>query len=129
MLKRQLRAMSHKGRGSGITIDIDFIGNCNIITQNTNVLQSGPAADGAVPAYDGALHPGMVFDSRTIEEDTALQANAIADNTVWTDCDVWSDATVLANLGTRVHEHIASIHKRLQSYQCKLRGQYLSRRC
>jgi hypothetical protein len=48
------------GRG---TIDIDFIGDCDIITQNTDVLQSCPSTNCAVPAYDGALDPGMVFDS------------------------------------------------------------------
>lgn len=43
------------------TIDIDFISNRDIITQNRDILQTGPSSNGTVPANDRRLDPGVIF--------------------------------------------------------------------
>lgn len=44
------------------TVDVDLVTNSDIVAENSDILQASPAADGAVPADDGGLDPGVVLD-------------------------------------------------------------------
>lgn len=113
-------------RQDASTVDVDLVANGNIVTQDTDVLQSCPFANGGVPADDGALDPGMILDFGSRQEDAALQAHAITDDNIWADSDVGADSAVLANLGRRVDQNITTVHigrirgrKKLGSLLCK----------
>jgi hypothetical protein len=49
------------------TIDVDLVADCDIVAENTDVLQSSPLPDCRVPAYDSALYPSVVFDLRSCQ--------------------------------------------------------------
>jgi hypothetical protein len=91
-------------------IDVNLVGNGHVVAQHRHVLQARPAADGAVPAHDGALDPRVVLYLAPAQQHAALQPHAVADDHVGPDGDVWADAAVLADLGRRVHEHVAAVH-------------------
>lgn len=44
------------------TVDVDLVANGDIVTENSHVLETGPAADGAVPANNRRLDPCVVLD-------------------------------------------------------------------
>lgn len=97
-------------RQDGATVHIDLVGNGHVVTQNSDVLQTSPLAHRTVPADDGRLHPRVVLDLAVLQKDTALQANAIADNDIGTNNDVRADAAVLADLCAGVDHDIPTIH-------------------
>ena len=91
------------------TVDVDLVTNGNVVTQNSDVLQACPLADGAVPADDGGLDPGMVLDTAVLQQDAALETHTVADDDVGANGDVGADAAVLANLRRGVDHDIASV--------------------
>lgn len=84
---------------NGAAIDIDLVANGHVVAQNRDVLETGPLADGAVPADDGRLDPGMVLDAAVLEDDASLQSDAVPNDDVGADGDIGADTAVLANLG------------------------------
>lgn len=90
-------------------VDVNLVANGNIVTENSDVLQASPLSDGAVPANNGALHPGVVLDLGSRQEGTPLQADTITNDTVGADDHVGTDAAVLTDLGTGVDHDVAAI--------------------
>jgi len=97
----------------GTTVDIDFVRDGDIVTENSDILQTRPLAYGAVPANNGRLHPGVVFDLAVLQEYTALQTHAVTHHDIRSNGHVRANAAVLSNLGGRVHHNIASENIRL----------------
>lgn len=100
-------------RQDGTTVDIDFVRDGDIVTENSDILQTSPLAYGAVPADNGRLDPSVVLDFAVLQEYTALQTHTVTHHDVWSNSHVRPNAAVLANLGGRVHHNIASKNVRL----------------
>lgn len=97
-------------REDAAAVDVDLVANGHVVTENSHVLQTSPAADGAVPADDGRLDPSVVLDLGATEQDAALEANTITNNNIGADGDVGSYPAVLANLGGGVDQDVAAVH-------------------
>lgn len=97
----------------GTTVNIDFVGNGNIITEHRNVLQASPAAHRAVPSNNGRLDPRVVLDLAVLHQDAALQTHAVTNHHIGSNHNIRTDAAVLANLSGGVDHNIAAIHIRL----------------
>lgn len=97
----------------GTTVDIDFVRDGDIVTENSDILQARPLAYGAVPSNNGRLDPSVVFDLTVLQEHTALQTHTVTHHNIRSNCYVRPNAAVLANLGGRVHHNIASENIRL----------------
>jgi hypothetical protein len=82
----------------GTTVDVDLVANGNVVTENCYVLETRPLADGAVPANNRRLDPGVVLDTAVLEQHTALQTDTVANDNIWANGDIRTDAAVLANL-------------------------------
>jgi hypothetical protein len=95
------------------TIDINFISNRDIVAENSDIFKTCPSSHRAVPPDDRALHPCMILDAGAVEQYTSLKSNTITNHAIRTDCDIGTDATILANFGTGIDEHIPAIHKGL----------------
>lgn len=91
------------------SIDINFITDGDVVTKNRHVLETSPPTDGAVPANDAGLYPGMVFNLAVLEQDTALKSDTVANDDIWANSDIWADAAVIANFCGGVHHDIATI--------------------
>ena len=44
------------------TVAVDLITDANVVSEDSHVLEAGPAADGRVPANNRALDPGVLLD-------------------------------------------------------------------
>lgn len=97
----------------GTTVDVDFITNGDIVTENSDVLKTSPLANGAVPANDGRLDPGVVLDAAVLQQHTALETDTIANDNVGANCDVGANAAVLANLCGLVDHDVTTVDVRL----------------
>lgn len=96
------------------TVDVDLVANGNIVTENSHVLETGPAADGAVPANNRRLDPCVVLDLGRGQKDASLQTNAIADDDVRTNGDIGTYSAVLSDLGGGVNQDVASVDVRFR---------------
>lgn len=85
-------------RQDGTAVDVDLIADGDIVAQNGDVLETRPLANGAVPADNGRLDPGVILDTAVLEDDASLQTHSIADNDVGANGDIGTNAAVLANL-------------------------------
>lgn len=101
-------------------IDIYFVRNGDIVTQNSDIFQTSPLAYGAVPTDNGRLDPGVILDLAVLQEYTTLQTRAIANDNVWPDGHVGTNTAVVADFGGWVYHDIAPKHIRLG-----VRGQQL----
>jgi hypothetical protein len=97
----------------GTAVDVDFITNGDIVTQNSDILETSPLANGAVPANDGRLDPGVVLDAAVLQQHTALETDTIANDDVGANCDVGTNAAVLANFCGLVDHNVAAVDVRL----------------
>ena len=93
-------------------VDVDLVSDGDVVAEDSDVLETRPAADGAVPANDGALNPGVVLDLGSGQEDAALEADAVAHDDVGSDGDVGSYPAVLADLGRGVDQDVAAVDER-----------------
>ena len=93
----------------GTTVDVDFITNRDIITEDSYVLQTCPLADSAVPADDGRLDPGVVLDTAVLEQHTTLKTYTIANDNIRSNCNIRSNAAVLPNLRRLVDHDVATV--------------------
>ncbi len=91
-------------------IDIDLIADGNVVAENRHILKTGPLANDAIPAHDGALDPSMILHFGARQQHTALQADTVTHDNIRADGDVGSYSAVLAELGRRVDQHIAAVH-------------------
>jgi hypothetical protein len=82
----------------GTTVDVDLIANGNVVTEHSDVLQTSPLADSAVPAYNGRFDPGVVLDAAVLQDDAALETHAVANYDIGANGDVGTDTAILANL-------------------------------
>lgn len=96
-------------RQNATTVDVDLVANGNIVTENSHVLQTGPAADGAVPANNRRLDPCVVLDLGGAQEHTSLQTNTVTDDDVWANGDVGAYSAVLSDLGRGVNQDVATV--------------------
>lgn len=90
-------------------VDVDLITNSHVVTQDGDVLKASPAADGAVPADDAGLDPGVVLDLAVSEQDASLETDAIANDDVGSDSHVGTNTAVLANLRGGVDEDVSAV--------------------
>lgn len=104
------------------TVNVDLVANGDIVTQDSDVLETGPLADAAVPADNGALDPGVVLDLGTGQQGASLQTNTVTNDNVLSDDDVGANAAVLANLGAGVDENVAAVDEGLRVGGQKLGG-------
>lgn len=95
------------------TIDIYFIRNGDIVTQNGDIFQTSPLAYGAVPTDNGRLDPGVVLDLAVLQEYTALQTRTIPNHNVRPNGHIGTNTAVIADFGGWVNHDIASKHIRL----------------
>lgn len=94
------------------SVDVDLVADGDVVAEHADVLQASPLAHGGVPADDGALHPRMVLDLGTGEDDTALQTHAVTDDGIGADGDIGTDSAVLADLGRGVDQDVAAMDVR-----------------
>lgn len=99
-------------RQDAASINIDFVANGNIVTENSHVLETGPAADGAVPANDRRLDPCVVLDLGRGQKDASLQTNTVTNDDVGANGDIGTYSAVLSDLGGGVNQDVASVNVR-----------------
>lgn len=80
------------------SVNVDLVGNGDIVTENRDVLETCPLSDAGVPTNDGGLDPGVVFNLAALENNAALQTDTVSNNDIWPNSDVWSDAAVAPDL-------------------------------
>lgn len=97
-------------RQDAAAVDVDLVANGHVVAENSHVLEAGPAADGAVPANNRRLDPGVVLDLGSAQEDASLQTDTVANNDVGANGDVGTYSAVLSNLGRRVDQDIAAVN-------------------
>lgn len=97
-------------RQDGTTIDVYFVGDSNVVTEDSDILQASPTADGAVPADNSRLDPGVVLDLAVLHHNAALQTDAVANDHVGADDHVGTNAAVVSNLCRGVDHDVASVH-------------------
>lgn len=114
-------------RQNAATVDVDLVANGNIVTKNSHVLETGPAADGAVPANNRRLDPCVVLDLGRGQQDASLQTNAVADDDVGANGDVGTYSAVLSDLGGGVDQDVASVDVRFGGW-CELLASLLGER-
>lgn len=93
----------------GTTVDVDLVANGNVVAENCYVLETRPLADGAVPANNRRLDPGVVLDTAVLEQHTALQTDTVANDNIRANGDIRTDAAVLANLRRGVDQDVAAV--------------------
>lgn len=89
------------------SVDVDLITNCNVVTEDSHVLEARPLADGAVPSNNGLPDQGMVLDLGPLQDDTVLQPDTVANDNVRSNGDMGSDLAVVANLSRRVNQDVS----------------------
>ena len=99
-------------RKHGAAIDIYLVANGNIIAEHRDVFQTCPFAHGAVPPDYGRFDPGVILDTTILEQYATLKTDTITNDHIGSNCDVGTNATVLANLCGRVDQDVAAIDKR-----------------
>ncbi|KAH3663754.1 hypothetical protein OGAPHI_005156 [Ogataea philodendri] len=97
------------------TVNVDFVLNGNILTQNSDTFKSGPFTDGGVPANNGGLHPSVILDLRVLENCGSLDSDTVSDDTVWSNNDVRTNLAALTDLGRLVDQDIATVDVVLRS--------------
>lgn len=105
-------------RQNRASVDVDFVGNSDILTQDSDTFNTRPATNGRVPSNDRGLDPGMVLDGRSLEDDAALETDTVANDSIGSNSNIRSDTAVFANLGRRVNENITTMNKLLRG-RCK----------
>jgi len=95
------------------TVDINFISNRDIVAENRDVFQTRPSPNSAVPPNNRAFDPCMVLDPGALEQYASLKSDTIANHAIRANSNIWTNATILPNLGTGINEHISTIHKTL----------------
>jgi len=90
-------------------IDIDFVTNGDIVSENRHVLKTSPLANAAIPANNAALDPSVVLNLAISKHDTSLETNTIANHNIRADSNIRANLAVLANLGRRVNQDIAAM--------------------
>jgi hypothetical protein len=96
-------------REDGTAVDVDFIANGDVIAENSYVLETRPLTDGAVPANNGRLDPGVVLDAAVLQQNAALETDTIANDNVGANCDVGTNAAVLANLRGLIDHNVTAV--------------------
>lgn len=86
-------------RQDAASVDVDFVTNSDVVSKDSYVLETCPSANGAVPANDRRLDPGMVLDLGSAQEHAALEADTITHNNIGTDSDIRANSAVLSDLG------------------------------
>jgi hypothetical protein len=94
---------------NGTAVDVDFIANGDIVAKYSNVLETSPLANSAVPADNGRLDPGMVLDAAVLQQHTALETDTVTDDDVGADCNIGTNAAVLANLRALVNHDVTAV--------------------
>lgn len=79
-------------------VNVNLVANGDIVTEHCYVLETGPLADCAVPANNGALDPSVILDLGVLEQDAALEADTVTNDNVRADGDIGTDSAVLADL-------------------------------
>ena len=92
------------------TVDIHLVGDGHVVSENSDVLQTCPAANGAVPANNGGLDPSVVLDLAVLHHDAALETDTIANDDVGTNNNIGTNTAVLADLGGGVNHDISTVH-------------------
>ena len=106
-----------------LTVNIDFVGNCHIVSQNTDIFQPCPSPHSTMPSNNSTFDPSVVFDSRPFEQDASLKSNSITDDAVRTNCYVRANATIPADFNRCIDKNISPINKCLkQSIFCFAKG-------
>lgn len=101
-------------RQNAATVHVNLVANRHVVTKHRDVLETCPAAHGAVPAHNRALDPCVLLDLAALQQHTPLQPNTVTDDYIWPDNDVGSDAAVRADLGRRVGHDVAAVDVRLR---------------
>lgn len=91
-------------------INIDLVTYRDIVSEDSDVLQSSPSTDTGAPANDSALDPGMVLDLAVFEKDASLQSHTITDDTARADDHVGADAAVLADLRCLMDHDVSAVN-------------------
>lgn len=95
------------------TVNVDLVLDGDIVAENSDVFETSPLADGAVPADDGGLYPGVILYLGVLEQDAALQADTVTDDNVGADSDIGTDTAGMAYLGGWMDHDISAIDVRL----------------
>lgn len=101
-------------RQDAASVDVYLITNGDIVAEDGDVLETSPLADGAVPANNGALDPGVILDLGATEENTALEPDAITDDDTGADGHIRTNAAALADLGGGVDQDVSAVNVRLR---------------
>ena len=109
------------------TVDINLVANRDVVAEHSHVLETGPLADSAVPADNGALDPRVVLDLGARQQHTALEPDTVANHDIRADGDVRSYSAVLSNLGRGVDQDVAAMDVR-EAGGAKFRGALLGKR-
>lgn len=88
------------------TVEDALVLDCHIITKHAEAVDVNPRSDLSVPADDRILDESTSSDCGALHDDSVLDAATSVDLDVRADHDVWSDYTVLADLGARVDQNL-----------------------
>lgn len=96
-------------RQDAAAVDVNLVANGHVVTENSHILETGPATDGAVPANNRRLDPSVVLDLGALEQDASLQADAVTDDDIRANGDIRAYSAVLSNLGRGVNHDVAAV--------------------
>ena len=65
-----------------------------------------PVPNGALPANDAAVHPGVALDDSVLHDGGALDADPVLDHDSRTDAHVGPYPALRPYLGSGVHQHV-----------------------
>lgn len=94
---------------NGTAVHIHLVGDAHVVSQNGDVLQTSPAADGAVPADNGGLDPSVVLNLAVLHHDAALETDTVTNDNIRSNDHVGTNAAVVTDLGGGVNHDIAAI--------------------
>jgi hypothetical protein len=90
-------------------VDVDLITDCDIVSENSHIFQSGPSTNSGVPADNGAFDPGVILDSAVFKKHASLQSHTIANDAARTNDHVGPNATILSNFRGLVAHDVPAI--------------------
>lgn len=95
---------------NGATVDINLVADGNVVSEDSDILQTRPAANRAVPANNGGLDPSVVLDLAVLHHDAALKTDTVANDNVGTNNHIGTNTAVLADLGGGVNHDISAVN-------------------
>ncbi|EEQ38382.1 mannose-1-phosphate guanyltransferase [Clavispora lusitaniae ATCC 42720] len=89
------------------TVNVDFILDFHIVTQDSAAFSSGPLSDSRVPTDNCGLDQSVVLDLGVGQQNRSSDSGAFANDNVWTNDNIWTNQGTWVNLGSLVNQDVA----------------------